>query len=84
MKKKIFAVVAVLAFAAVIGLNVRTNSQENKMADLSLDNVEALAGGEYRDLEGLLCGAWCQIYFGYECNVMTPDWWLRCVDYNKK
>ncbi len=46
MKKKIFLGVAVLAFTAIVGLNVKMNHQENLLSDLSLANVEALATAE--------------------------------------
>jgi hypothetical protein len=82
MKKYILSGIAVLAVATVVALNVSLNSQSEELSDLSLANVEALANGE--SFEEVLCSAWCQIYLGYECNVMTPSWWLRCVDYNKK
>ncbi len=47
MKKKIFAGIAVLAFAVIVGLSMSLNlGRETRIADLSLINVEALATGE--------------------------------------
>jgi hypothetical protein len=46
MKKKIFGGIAVLAIAAVAAINVNFNSQNNDLANISLANVEALAGCE--------------------------------------
>ncbi len=53
MKKKIFAGVAVLAFAAMVGVNVKMNTQENITSHVSMANVEALAGGEI--IVGFVC-----------------------------
>ena len=44
MKKKFFGSLAVLAIAAVAAFNVNVNTQEEGLSDVSLDNVEALAG----------------------------------------
>ena len=45
-KKKIFASLVALAIAGIAVTNVKVNSQTKGMSDLSLANVEALAGGE--------------------------------------
>jgi hypothetical protein len=44
MKKKIFGGIALLAIAAVVAWNVDLNSQSNDLSDISLANIEALAG----------------------------------------
>jgi hypothetical protein len=44
MSKKILYGIAVLAIAAVAAWNVNLNSQGNDLSDISLANVEALAG----------------------------------------
>jgi len=44
MKKKIFGGVAVLAIAVVAALNVIVSTNNHKISDISLTNVEALAG----------------------------------------
>lgn len=44
MKKKILGGIAVLAIAVVAAFNVNISVQENGLSDISLDNVEALAG----------------------------------------
>lgn len=46
MKKNILKVAFVAAFALVAGYGVYTSQIENKLSDLVLDNVEALAGCE--------------------------------------
>ncbi|GHT71297.1 hypothetical protein FACS189455_2770 [Bacteroidia bacterium] len=47
MKKIVFAGIAVLAITATVVFNVNLNAQGEKLADVSLANVEALADGEY-------------------------------------
>jgi hypothetical protein len=44
MNKKILYGIAVLAIAAVAAWNVNFNSQRNDLSDISLANIEALAG----------------------------------------
>jgi hypothetical protein len=46
MKKIICGSIAVLAIAATIVFNVNLNTQSEKLSDISLTNVEALADGE--------------------------------------
>lgn len=46
MKKIIFGGITVLAIAAAITFNVNLNSRSEKLSDVSLANVEALADGE--------------------------------------
>ena len=46
MKKNIFRMTLVAAFAAVAGYNVYASQQETKISDLAKANVEALASGE--------------------------------------
>ena len=50
MKNKIFGSLIVLAVAAVSAWNVNYNSQANRMSDITLLNVEALA--EENDANG--------------------------------
>ncbi len=42
-KKSIFGLLAVVMIAAVAALNVSLNSQKEKLSDLAMENVEALA-----------------------------------------
>ncbi|GAB6013262.1 NVEALA domain-containing protein [Viscerimonas tarda] len=49
MKKKIFGSLAILAIAAVTVLNVNLGSQSNKMGDIMLANIEALADFEFNN-----------------------------------
>jgi hypothetical protein len=46
MKKIICGSIAVLVIAATIAFNVNLNTQSEKLSDISLTNVEALADGE--------------------------------------
>ena len=46
MKRKILGGIAILAIAAVAALNVNLGNQGNWLSDISLANVEALAGNE--------------------------------------
>lgn len=46
MRKKIFGVAIMAAIAVTAGWNMSQNENEVKLADLALDNVEALASGE--------------------------------------
>jgi phosphoribosyl-dephospho-CoA transferase len=43
MKKKMLVSVAILTFAVTMGINIKMNSSKNKITQLSLANVEALA-----------------------------------------
>ncbi|WP_139785148.1 hypothetical protein [Parabacteroides sp. Marseille-P3160] len=43
MKKKIVGGIAVLAIAAVAAFNVNLNAQEERLSNISLANLEALA-----------------------------------------
>jgi hypothetical protein len=42
-KKKFFGTLAVLAIAAMTAFNVSVNMQENRLSDIALSNIEALA-----------------------------------------
>ena len=44
MKHKIFGGIAVLAIAAVVAFNVNLSAKSYSLSDVSLANVEALAG----------------------------------------
>jgi hypothetical protein len=46
-KKKIFGAFAVLAIAAMAAFNTNINADENGLSDISLNNVEALAGEKH-------------------------------------
>ena len=46
MKKKIFGGIAVATIAAAMALNLNFNAKNNYLSDITLANVEALAGGE--------------------------------------
>jgi hypothetical protein len=66
MFKKSLGGIALLAIAAVAVMNVNLNSQSNDLSDISLANVEALAGDEtsecpngcYPDGNGCYCHGW--------------------------
>lgn len=46
MKKKLFGISIVAAVALMAGWNLSTNNNNVKLSDLTLNNVEALAGAE--------------------------------------
>ena len=46
MRKRIFNVGVLVAFALVAGYNVYSSQKSDDMSDMALANVEALAGGE--------------------------------------
>jgi len=69
MKKKILGGLAVFAIAIVAAFNVNINMQDDGLSSISLDNVEALAGGEI--IVGPLCAhvctyCWCIYFEPYE------------------
>ena len=45
MKKKVFSIIGVAAFAVAVAINLNISANRNK-SDLVLANVEALANGE--------------------------------------
>lgn len=61
MKKYIFGGIAVLAIATVAAWNMNLNSQSNNLSEISLANVEALAGetNTSASCNGLL--GWCSL-----------------------
>ena len=78
MGKRILGVIAFAAIAAVAGWNYQQNKQEVELTDLALENVEALASGEWHShcswrtghssLTGwiAICDHWG---VGYECSI---------------
>lgn len=69
-KKKIFGSIAVLAIAALTAFNVNINTRENGFSDVSLENMEALAGEINSDCpNGCLNqsgnGCWCFSYYPF-------------------
>jgi hypothetical protein len=73
MKKKIIGGIAIVAYAAIIGLNVKMNSQESKLTNLALANVEALAeetGGNAHDCPGGYCSFTDN--WGNKCEACAP------------
>jgi hypothetical protein len=74
MKTKIFGGIAVLAIAAVATWNVSVNisSERDKLSEISLANVEALAqeGGNARDCPGGYC-SWRDSW-GNSCTACCP------------
>ncbi|GHT71284.1 hypothetical protein FACS189455_2720 [Bacteroidia bacterium] len=66
MKKKILIGFAALAIATVVALNVNISAQGEKLSDVSLANVEALADGEVS--VGNICyyqyAAYCWQFWG--------------------
>ena len=60
MKKKLFGIAIVAMIAIATAWNVNENKNEITLSDLTLDNVEALASGEYD-----IPGTW-YIYMSWE------------------
>lgn len=46
MKKNVFLIIGVIAFAGVIAFNVSENLRSSSLSDIALANVEALARNE--------------------------------------
>jgi len=71
MNKKIIRVIAVIAIALTASWNIKqSKSEPNKMSNLAMANVEALAGGEdemcpngcMENGSGCLCHYWFPTY----------------------
>ena len=75
MKKKLFLVIAVIAFAVAIAFNVNANLSNNVEQNLALANVEALAQSESVD------GTWW-ITFYITWHHCTRGGYLCCADYD--
>ena len=58
--KKMIKIAIVAAFVAIEGYGVYTNQKSETLSDLTLANVEALAGGESG-------GYYCCSPYSYEC-----------------
>ena len=58
--KKMIKIAFVAAFVAIAGYGVYTNQKSETLSDLTLANVEALAGGESG-------GYYCCSPYSYEC-----------------
>ena len=58
--KKMIKIAFVAAFAAIAGYGVYANQKSEALSDLTLANVEALAGGESG-------GYYCCSPYSYEC-----------------
>ncbi len=68
-KKSILGLLAVVMIAAVAAFNVSLNSQEEKLSDLAMENVEALASESSDCPNGCLAqrgsGCWCRTWYYY-------------------
>ena len=70
MKKKVLGIIAFAAIAAVAGWNYTLNMNNVNLSDLALENVEALAQGEFSGCEtgcvdngdGCFCNMWFPSY----------------------
>ena len=72
MKKNIFKITLVAAFAAVAGYNVYTSQQETEISDLTKANVEALSDNE-SDIEDLIKNCTWQENSYCHYIVVTPN-----------
>ena len=66
MKKKILGIIAIVAIALTMALNINFSAKNNRLSDLSLANIEALAKKEGDD--GGTCG-WGKADYGYLCGI---------------
>lgn len=64
MKKKVFGILGVAAFAALVAINVSINSRGEDLSDLTLANVEALARGEDGEKTMYRIKSYCSCYIG--------------------
>ena len=67
MKKKVFSIIGVAAFAVAVAINLNISANNNER-DVVLANIEAMAQGE-----GLSNHCW---YYG-----CMPDWRYNCYVY---
>ena len=67
INKKIIGSIAVLAIAAITAFNVNVNTQETRLSDVSLDNVEALASESSAYFCLNLSG--CRFDINFNCHV---------------
>ena len=68
MKKKMLGIIAFAAIAAVAGWNYNQNMNNVNLSDLALENVEALASGEFSDL----------IWIRYDYNLENGSAGVNC------
>jgi hypothetical protein len=64
IKKKIFGSIVILAIAGFTAFNVSINTKKNGLSDISLENIEALAGEH--PLGDCLYNRW------HYCCLLTP------------
>jgi len=66
-KKKLVGLIAVVAFALTIALNVSFSANNYNLSDISLANIEALAQIEAGTCENYDPGFCLPIFIGYPC-----------------
>jgi hypothetical protein len=72
IKKRIFGSIVVLAIAGLAAFNINVNKQKNELFDVSIANVEALAGESSS-------GACYQEYTGtFTCAPYWTGWYCPC------
>ena len=71
MKKKIFAGIAVLTIALTMALNLNFSAKNNRLSDISLANIEALARGEGENGD---CCSTCQSCNGNTMGACHSQW----------
>lgn len=76
MKKKLLAGLAVITIAAIVTLNLNFSTEENKLSNISLANMEALANNESHDVD---CSK-----EGGECNIKAPNGYTVVVNNYQK
>lgn len=78
--KKMIKIAFVAAFAAIAGYNVYSIQKTNKLSDLVLANVEALASGEGSQP----CEDVCYRCEGWQCTRILNGVSSVCTPYRKK
>ena len=76
MRKKIFFMFAVAAFAVALAFNSMTNSSKNTISAVTLDNIEALTKGEI--IVGLCTAEEYEYYCVYICGAPYGAWIAGC------
>ncbi|WP_085537481.1 NVEALA domain-containing protein [Massilibacteroides vaginae] len=72
MKKKLLSIVAVAAVAVAAAWGFNQSNNEVALTDVTLSNVEALAGGE--------SGGTCYYNYGAaDCNDVEGDLYCACI-----
>ena len=77
MKKKLFLVIGIVAFAVAIAFNINANLSNNSEQNLALANIEALAQGELIRGDGLCMNIYVNTVCYYPDNYAVIGIWIN-------